>query len=177
MPTSVGKMTPPTPRETTETAVLAAGCFWGVEKILRELPGVLTTTVGYCGGALDDPKYSHVKKGNTGHAEAVKIEFDPAELTYSSLLDLFFRLHDPTQLNRQENDIGTQYRSAIFYQSEAQRLIAEKKKAEVDASGKWKRPLQTQIVPAEKFWDAEEEHQDYLEKHPHGYNCHWVRPE
>lgn len=161
----------------TETAILAAGCFWGVEKILRDLPGVLTTTVGYCGGTLENPKYSDITQGDTGHAEAVRVVFDPALLPYESLLDLFFRLHDPTQLNRQENDIGTQYRSAIFCQNEAQRLSAEKKKAEVDASGKWKRPLQTQIGPAARFWDAEEEHQDYLEKHPHGYNCHWVRPE
>ncbi len=159
-----------------EIAVLAAGCFWGVEQILRDLPGVLTTTVGYCGGGLENPKYVHVKTGETGHAEAVRIEFDPSVLTFESLLDLFFRLHDPTQLNRQENDVGTQYRSAIFYESETQRLAAEKKKAEVDASGKWKRPVATVITPAVKFWDAELEHQDYLQKHPDGYNCHWVRP-
>ncbi len=159
----------------TEIAVLSAGCFWGVENILRELPGVLSTTVGYCGGSLGNPKYENIKTGKTGHAEAVKIEFDPSKLSYEALLDLFFRLHDPTQLNRQENDIGTQYRSAIFYQSEDQRLTAERKKTEVGASGKWKREIQTQIVPSARFWDAEEEHQDYLLKHPDGYNCHWVR--
>lgn len=160
---------------TVETAVFAAGCFWGVENIFRELPGVITTTVGYCGGSLVNPKYEDIKTGETGHAEAVQVEFDPAALSYESLLDLFFRLHDPTQLNRQENDVGSQYRSAIFFQSESQRVTAERKKAEVGTSGKWKRVIQTQIVPAARFWDAEEEHQDYLVKHPDGYNCHWVR--
>jgi methionine-S-sulfoxide reductase len=134
-----------------EIALLAGGCFWGVENILRALPGVLSTTVGYCGGSLKNPKYAHVKTGETGHAEAVKIEFDPEKLTYEDLLDLFFRLHDPTQLNRQMNDIGTQYRSAIFYLSDDQKRIAEKKRAEVEASGKWKNPLVTEILPAATF--------------------------
>ncbi|MBS1962568.1 MAG: peptide-methionine (S)-S-oxide reductase MsrA [Bdellovibrionales bacterium] len=158
-----------------EVAILAAGCFWGVENILRSLPGVVSTTVGYTGGDLKNPKYSHVKTGETGHAEAVRIEFDPAKLTYENLLDLFFRLHDPTQLNRQMNDVGTQYRSAIFYLSETQKEIAEKKRGEVEASGKWKKPIATLIVPAVPFWPAEDEHQDYLQKNPNGYNCHWVR--
>ena len=168
---------PPPNSATSEIAILAAGCFWGVEKIIREQSGVLNTQVGYTGGALENPKYIHVKTGTTDHAEAIQIEFDPARLSYQSLLKLFFRLHDPTQLNRQGNVIGTQYRSAIFYRSEAQRETATMVKATVEASGQWKNPIQTQIVPAQKFWDAEEEHQDYLLKNPGGYNCHWVRPE
>ncbi len=165
------------PEKKTEIAILAAGCFWGVENILREQPGVLSTTVGYCGGNTDNPKYETVKHGNTGHAEAVLIEFDPALLSYESLLALFFRLHDPTQKDRQENDVGTQYRSAVFYTSDAQRMTAEKVKSQVSHSGKWKREIQTEISQAPRFWDAEAEHQDYLVKHPNGYNCHWVRPE
>jgi peptide-methionine (S)-S-oxide reductase len=158
-----------------EKAVFAAGCFWGVESILREIPGVISTTVGYCGGASENPRYSEIKTGMTGHAEAVQIDFDPAKVSYETLLDYFFRLHDPTQLNRQMNDIGTQYRSAIFYQSAEQKAAAERKKAEIDASGKWKSPVVTAIVPAMPFWEAEPEHQDYLERNPHGYNCHWLR--
>ncbi len=159
----------------TEHAILAGGCFWGVENILRELPGVVSTTVGYTGGDLKSPKYSHIKTGETGHAESISIEFDPAKLSYADLLKMFFRLHDPTQLNRQMNDVGTQYRSAIFYGSERQKETAEEVRAELEASGKWKKPIVTQIVPALPFWPAEEEHQDYLRKHPEGYNCHWVR--
>jgi methionine-S-sulfoxide reductase len=159
----------------TETAILAAGCFWGVENILREIPGVIDTTVGYCGGDGANPVYSQVKTGRTGHAEAVKITFDPARLSFESLLDVFFRLHDPTQLDRQMNDVGTQYRSAIFCQDETQRTVAERKKVEVDASGKWKAPVVTRILPAAPFWDAEPEHQDYLRRNPNGYNCHWLR--
>jgi methionine-S-sulfoxide reductase len=159
----------------SETALLAAGCFWGVENLFRAVPGVLSTTVGYCGGDLKNPKYSHVKTGESGHAEAVQIEFDPKRVSYEELLALFFRLHDPTQLNRQMNDIGTQYRSAIFYFSACQKETAEKKRAEVEASGKWKKSIVTQIVPSVPFWPAEDEHQDYLQKHPEGYNCHWVR--
>lgn len=159
----------------TETAIFAAGCFWGVENIFRAVPGVISTTVGYTGGSLAEPRYSAVKTGETGHAEAVQIEYDPERVSFESLLDLFFRLHDPTQLNRQMNDIGTQYRSAIFYLSEAQKRAAEKIRAEIEASGKWKKPIATQIVPAVPFWPAEAEHQDYLQKHPDGYNCHWLR--
>ncbi len=159
----------------SEAAVLAGGCFWGVEEILRKLPGVLDTEVGYCGGALEDPSYEDVKTGKTDHAEAVKIIFDPGKISFETLLDYFFRLHDPTTLNRQGNDVGSQYRSAIFYQSEQQREIAEKKKKQVDASGKWKRPLVTQIVPAVPFFSAEKYHQDYLQKNPNGYNCHYLR--
>ncbi len=159
----------------TETALLAAGCFWGVENLLRDLPGVISTTVGYCGGDLKNPKYSHVKTGETGHAEAVEIEFDPKRISYEKIVDLFFRLHDPTQLNRQMNDVGTQYRSAIFFRSADQKATAEKVRAAAEASGRWKKPIVTQIVPAPPFWPAEEEHQDYLRKHPEGYNCHWIR--
>ncbi len=158
-----------------DIAVLAGGCFWGIEQILRSVPGVLATTVGYCGGTTSHPRYPDVKTGETGHAEAIRIEFDPRVLSYDSLLDLFFRLHDPTQKNRQMNDIGSQYRSVIFYQSEEQRKIAEAKKAAVDASGKWKHPVVTEIVSAAPFWDAELEHQDYLVKNPGGYTCHWLR--
>ncbi|MBC7386831.1 MAG: peptide-methionine (S)-S-oxide reductase MsrA [Cryobacterium sp.] len=161
--------------KTHETAVLAAGCFWGVEDLLRNLPGVTSTRVGYCGGSAEQAAYKFVKTGVTGHAETVKIEFDPAKLSYSDLLAVFFRLHDPTQLNRQMNDVGTQYRSAIFYQSEDQRIAAEAKIREVNESHKWPKPIATVIVPAEPFYDAEEAHQDYLVKNPGGYTCHWMR--
>jgi peptide methionine sulfoxide reductase msrA/msrB len=158
-----------------EEAILAGGCFWGVQEILRKMPGVIETEVGYTGGTTQNPTYEQVHSGVTGHAEAVRIVFDPTRLSYEDLLKFFFRMHDPTTRNRQGNDIGTSYRSAIFYESEAQKETAEKVKALVDASGKWKRPVVTEIVPAGKFWRAEEYHQDYLEKHPGGYTCHYVR--
>lgn len=158
-----------------QTATLAGGCFWGMEEILRKIPGVLEITVGYTGGTTDNPTYKEVCTGRTGHAEAVQILFDPARLSYEELLGYFFRMHDPTTLNRQHHDVGTQYRSAIFYHSEEQRQTAEKVKARVDKSGKWKRPLVTEITPAGKFWPAEEYHQDYLQKNPNGYNCHYLR--
>lgn len=159
----------------TEVATLAGGCFWGVEEILRKTPGVLRSLVGYTGGHVPNATYEQVKTGETGHAEAVQISFDPAKLSFENLLRLFFRLHDPTTKNRQSNDIGTQYRSAIFYHSEEQKKSAESVKAEVDKSGKWKSPIVTEIVPAVTFYDAEEYHQKYLEKNPNGYNCHYVR--
>ena len=159
----------------TEVAVLAGGCFWGVEEILRGIDGVVATQVGYTGGDLNDPAYEQVKKGATGHAEAVEVTFDPTILTFEDLLGWFFRLHDPTQRNRQMNDIGTQYRSAIFCQSDAQRQVAERVKAAVDQSGKWPKPVVTEIVPAARFWRAEEYHQKYLVKNPGGYNCHFLR--
>lgn len=158
-----------------EIAVLAGGCFWGVEELIRKLPGVIQTTVGYTGGALEHPTYEHVKKGNTGHAEAIEIVFDPSAISFEALLQYFFRLHDPTTKNRQGNDVGSQYRSAIFFQSEAQRVTAEAVKSEVDKSGKWKSPVVTEIVPATTFWSAEDYHQDYLQKNPFGYNCHYLR--
>jgi len=159
----------------TEIATLAGGCFWGMEEIIRDIPGVLDTVVGYTGGTTRNPIYEDVHRGDTGHAEAIQVTFDPSRLTYEQLLGYFFRMHDPTTKNRQGNDIGTQYRSAIFYHDETQRKIAERVKAEVDASGKWKRPITTEIVPASTFYKAEEYHQDYLEKHPGGYTCHYLR--
>jgi methionine-S-sulfoxide reductase len=159
-----------------ETATLAGGCFWGVEEIIRGLPGVISTQVGYTGGKAETPAYRQVCTGATGHAEAIEIVFDPSRLSFEALLGYFFRMHDPTTLNRQHNDVGTQYRSAIFYHSEEQRAEAEKVKAQADASGKFKRPVVTEIVPASKFWPAEEYHQKYLVKNPGGYNCHVLRP-
>lgn len=157
------------------TAALAGGCFWGMEEILRDIPGVLETEVGYTGGTLDAPTYEQVKTGRTGHAEAIQVIFDPAELTYKELLGWFFRMHDPTTRNRQGNDVGSQYRSAIFYHDEEQRRIAEEVKQRIEASGKWRNAIVTEIVPAGEFYPAEKYHQDYLKKNPGGYTCHWVR--
>jgi peptide methionine sulfoxide reductase msrA/msrB len=159
-----------------EVATLAGGCFWGMEEILRKIPGVLSTRVGYTGGDFPNPTYEDVHTGSTGHAESVEVTFDPAVISYEQLLEkYFFRMHDPTTLNRQGNDTGTQYRSAIFYHSEAQRKTAELVKARVDKSGKWKRPITTEITAAGPFYLAEEYHQKYLEKHPDGYTCHYLR--
>jgi len=160
---------------THEVALLAGGCFWGMEDIVRKIPGVVETEVGYTGGTTSHATYKDVKSGRTGHAEALRVVFDPAHLSFEDLLGWFFRMHDPTTLNQQGNDIGTQYRSTIFYTSEEQRRAAEAVKARVAASGKWPRPLVTQIVAASDFWPAEEDHQDYLEKHPGGYTCHFLR--
>jgi methionine-S-sulfoxide reductase len=146
-----------------------------MENILRKIPGVLETEVGYEGGGFENPSYEDVTTGRTGHAESVRVVFDPSVLSFEGLLGYFFRMHDPTTLNRQENDVGTQYRSAIFYTSEAQKQTAEAVKAKVDHSGKWKSPVVTQIVPAGKFWKAEDYHQDYLVHNPDGYNCHVLR--
>ncbi len=161
---------------TLETAVLAGGCFWGMEEILRKIPGVVQTEVGYAGGTTRAPTYSDVSTGATGHAEAVRVVFDPKKLSYADLLEKwFFRMHDPTTLNRQENDVGTQYRSEIFATTSEQRKIAEEIKARVDKSGKWKRPIVTQIAPVGIFTPAEEHHQNYLQKNPGGYMCHYLR--
>jgi len=160
---------------THETAILAGGCFWGMEEIIRKIPGVIKTTVGYSGGKTADPTYEEVCTGGTGHAEAIQVDFDSARLSYQTLLDYFFRMHDPTTLNRQHNDVGTQYRSAIFYTSEAQRQTAESVKAKFDKSGKFKRPITTEITAATKFYPAEEYHQRYLVKNPGGYTCHVLR--
>lgn len=157
------------------TATLAGGCFWGVEEILRSLPGVLETRVGYTGGVSRDPTYELVKKGDTGHAEAVEVVFDPGKISYEQLLGYFFRLHDPTTLNRQGNDIGSQYRSSVFYHDAEQKKVAEAVKEKVEKAGKWKRQLVTEIVPASEFYPAEEYHQDYLKKNPGGYTCHYLR--
>jgi peptide methionine sulfoxide reductase msrA/msrB len=158
-----------------ETALLAGGCFWGMEEILRQIPGVIKTTVGYTGGTTADPTYQEVCTGATGHAEAIQVEFDSTRLSYEALLDYFFRMHDPTTLNRQHNDVGTQYRSAIFHTTEAQRETAERVKARWDKSGKFNRPITTEITAATKFHPAEEYHQKYLVKNPGGYTCHVLR--
>jgi len=159
----------------SETAILAGGCFWGMEEILRKLPGVLDTEVGYSGGTLENPTYADMRTGRTGHAEAIRVTFDPARITYGAILDTFFRMHDPTTKDRQGNDVGTQYRSAIFYLSDAQRAEAEAAVKRASASGRWKRPIVTEITKAGTFWLAEDYHQDYLEKNPGGYTCHYLR--
>ncbi len=159
-----------------EVAVLAGGCFWGVEDILRDVSGVIDTEVGYTGGHLENPTYDDTHDGKSGHAEAVRVTFDPSVLGFETLLEnWFFRLHDPTTTNRQGYDVGTQYRSAIFPQTEEQRAIAERVIARVDASGRWKRPVTTSIEPAGTWYSAEDYHQDYLRKHPGGYSCHYLR--
>lgn len=160
----------------TETAVLAGGCFWGMEDLLRKIPGVIDTEVGYTGGTLENPKYEDTHDSKSGHAEAVKVVFDPAKLSYADLLEnWFFRMHDPTTLNRQGNDRGTQYRSAIFFANDEQKRVAEEVIRRVGASGKWKKPIVTTLEPAAKFWQAEDYHQDYLVKNPRGYTCHFLR--
>lgn len=159
-----------------EEAILAGGCFWGMEELLRQIPGVIDAEVGYAGGETANPVYEAVKTGRTGHAEAVRVTFDPRTLSYAELLEgWFFRMHDPTTPNRQGNDVGTQYRSAIFTTSEAQARTAREVIARVEGSGKWKRPIVTQVAPAGPFTRAEEYHQDYLQKHPDGYTCHFLR--
>jgi peptide methionine sulfoxide reductase msrA/msrB len=163
------------PAAATETAILSGGCFWGMQEILRKIPGVIKTTVGYIGGSTPNPTYEMVCSHKTGYAESVMVVFDPTKLSYEQLLGFFFRMHDPTTYDRQENDVGAQYRSAIFYTSEKQKETAELVKEEVDRSGKWKNPVVTRITPATIFYPAEAYHQDYLEKNPGGYNCHYLR--
>jgi methionine-S-sulfoxide reductase len=158
-----------------ETAVLAGGCFWGMEEILRKIPGVLETAVGYTGGSVPNPTYQQVCTGRTGHAEGIRVMFDPSKLSYEQLLGYFFRMHDPTTLNQQHNDIGTQYRSAIFYTSEEQKQIAGQVMAQVNKSGKFKRPVVTELAEASTFYPAEDYHQKYLIKNPGGYTCHILR--
>jgi peptide-methionine (S)-S-oxide reductase len=155
-----------------ERAVLAGGCFCGVQDLLRRYDGVLSTRVGYTGGAVRHATY----RNHGGHAEAVEIIFDPARISYRQLLEFFFQIHDPSTRNRQGNDVGSSYRSAIFYTSEEQKRIAEDAIAEVDASGLWPGKAVTDVVPAGEFWEAEPEHQDYLLRNPGGYTCHFVRP-
>ena len=155
----------------TEKATFAAGCFWGVESAFRQIAGVVETQVGYTGGNTTAPTYKEVCTDATGHAEAIEITFDPAKVSYTRLLDLFWRMHDPTQVNRQGPDLGTQYRSAIFYHTPEQQSAAEASKAALDKSGKYKKPIATQIVPAEPFYRAEEYHQRYFEKNG-GPSCH-----
>ena len=158
-----------------QIATLAGGCFWGVEELIRQLDGVTDTEVGYTGGSVPNATYEMMKTGRTGHAESIRITFDPTRISYEEILRFFFRLHDPTTRNRQGNDVGTQYRSAIFVHDDAQRTTAERVKKEVDDSGKWSAPVVTEIVPAGEFWTAESYHQDYLQKNPGGYTCHWIR--
>jgi peptide methionine sulfoxide reductase msrA/msrB len=161
---------------TFEVAILAGGCFWGMEEIIRKIPGVIDTEVGYDGGTLAHPTYDVVKTGKTGYAESVRVTFDPKVLSYSDLLEhWFFRMHDPTTVDQQGNDVGSQYRSEIFVTSDEQLKVAQEVKARVDKSGKWKRPVVTRIEKAGVFTPAEDYHQDYLEKHPGGYTCHWLR--
>ena len=158
---------------TTETAILAGGCFWGMQELLRRRPGVLSTRVGYSGGDVANATYRH----HGTHAEAVEVVFDPARMSYRELLEFFFQIHDPTTPDRQGNDRGASYRSAIYYSSEAQRHVALDTIADVEASGLWPGRVVTQVEPAGDFWEAEPEHQDYLQRHPTGYTCHWPRPD
>jgi peptide-methionine (S)-S-oxide reductase len=158
--------------DTTERAVLAGGCFWGVQELVRALPGVLSTRVGYSGG--DVPNATYYNHGT--HAEAIEIIFDPDRISYRELLEFFFQIHDPTTRNRQGNDIGLSYRSAIFYTSDEQRHLAEDTIADLEASGLWPGKVVTEVSPAGPFWEAEPEHQDYLQRYPAGYTCHFIRP-
>ena len=155
-----------------ERAILAGGCFWGVQDLIRRHPGVLATRVGYTGGDVPNATY----RNHGTHAEAVEIVFDPARVSYRKILEFFFQIHDPSTRNRQGNDIGASYRSAIFFTSDEQRRIAEDTIADVDAAGLWPGKVVTEVVPAGDFWVAEPEHQDYLERFPDGYTCHFVRP-
>lgn len=162
--------------EDVQSVVLAGGCFWGMEDILRRVPGVIDTEVGYAGGTTTAPIYESVKTGTTGHAESVRVVFDASKLSFEVLLEnWFFKMHDPTTLDRQGNDVGTQYRSAIFVNSKEQRKVAEAVKAKVSKSGQWQAPIVTQVVDAGPFTPAEEYHQDYLQKNPDGYTCHYLR--
>ena len=155
-----------------ETAILAGGCFWGMQDLIRKLPGVVSTRVGYTGGDNANATY----RDHGSHAEAIEIIFDPEQLSYRDLLEFFVQIHDPTTKNRQGNDLGTSYRSAIFYGSDEQRKVAEATIADVDTSGLWPGNVVTEVTPAGPFWEAEPEHQDYLERYPYGYTCHFVRP-
>jgi peptide-methionine (S)-S-oxide reductase len=156
----------------TETAILAGGCFWGMQDLLRRYPGVLSTRVGYTGGDVPNATY----RNHGTHAEGIEIVFDPSQISYRRILEFFFQIHDPTTKNRQGNDIGTSYRSAIFYRNDEQKQVAADTVADVDASDLWPGKVVTEIVPAGPFWEAEPEHQDYLERLPDGYTCHFVRP-
>ena len=157
----------------TERAILAGGCFWGVEDLIRNLPGVTDTVVGYTGGEVPNATY----RNHGNHAEGIAVTYDSDVIGYRTLLEFFFQIHDPTTRNRQGNDRGASYRSAIFYINDEQKQVAEELIAEMNASKKWPGPVVTEVVPAGDFWDAEAEHQDYLIKHPGGYTCHFVRPE
>lgn len=157
----------------SERAVLAGGCFWGMQDLIRKMPGVLKTRVGYTGGDVPNATYRH----HGTHAEGIEIIFDPTKISYRRLLEFFFQIHDPTTLNRQGNDRGLSYRSGIYYLDTAQKLVAEQTIADVEASGVWPGPVVTELAAAGDFWEAEPEHQDYLEQRPNGYTCHYVRPD
>ena len=156
-----------------ETAILAGGCFWGVQDLLRRYPGVIATRVGYSGGDVANATY----RNHGTHAEAIEIIFDPGVISYRKILEFFFQIHDPSTENRQGNDRGTSYRSAIYYTSDAQQRVAEDTIRDVDASGLWPGKVVTEVAPAGPFWEAEPEHQDYLQRLPHGYTCHYIRPD
>ena len=158
---------------TTERAILAGGCFWGMQELIRRMPGVVSTRVGYSGGDVPNATY----RNHGTHAEAIEIVFDPAQTSYRRLLEFFFQIHDPTTPNRQGNDRGASYRSAIYFTSDEQKAIAEDTIADVEASGIWPGKVATEVEPAGDFWEAEPEHQDYLQRIPHGYTCHFVRPD
>jgi len=157
----------------TETAILAGGCFWGMQDLIRKQPGVVGTRVGYSGGDVDNATY----RNHGSHAEAIEIVFDPAETSFRKILEFFFQIHDPTTIDRQGNDCGVSYRSGIFYASDEQRRIAEDTIADVEASGLWPGKVVTELAPAGAFWEAEPEHQDYLQRYPTGYTCHFLRPD
>ncbi len=157
---------------TTETAILAGGCFWGAQELLRKRPGVISTRVGYSGGTVANATYRH----HEGHAESVEIVFDPAVISYRDILEFFFQIHDPSTKDRQGNDIGSSYRSAIFYETDEQKRVALDTIADVGASGLWPGKVVTEVTAVGPFWEAEQEHQDYLQKNPYGYTCHFVRP-
>ena len=159
--------------EAVEKAILAGGCFWGMQDLFRRQPGVLSTRVGYSGGEVDNATY----RNHGSHAEAIEILFDPEQTSYRDILEFFFQIHDPTTLNRQGNDMGTSYRSAIYTLDDEQRRVAEETIADVQGSGRWPGKIVTEVAPAGPFWEAEPEHQDYLEKYPNGYTCHFVRPD
>ena len=157
----------------TERAVLAGGCFWGMQDLIRKMPGVISTRVGYTGGDVPHATY----RNHGTHAEGIEVIFDPAKMTYRRLLEFFFQIHDPTTLNRQGNDLGLSYRSAIYYTNDTQKAVAEDTIADVNASGLWPGKVVTEVEPVSDFWEAEPEHQDYLERLPTGYTCHFARPD
>ena len=158
--------------KSTEQAILAGGCFWGMQDLIRRCPGVISTRVGYSGGDVPNATY----RNHGSHAEAIEIIFDPSKISYRRLLEFFFQIHDPTTRNRQGNDMGSSYRSAIFYTNEEQKQVAEDTIADVNASGLWPGKVVTEVAPVGAFWEAEPEHQDYLERIPNGYTCHFIRP-
>ena len=158
---------------TTETAILAGGCFWGMQDLIRRMPGVISTRVGYSGGDVPHATY----RNHGTHAEAIEVVFDPSKTSYRQILEFFFQIHDPSTNNRQGNDTGTSYRSGIYYTSDEQKKVAEDTSADVDASGIWPGKVVSELAPAGDFWQAEPEHQDYLERIPNGYTCHYVRPD